>query len=205
MIIQSGNCILNGTSSNLKLIIGKHCTLVPMKGFPGIGLLLCLIVPFLASWQFLSGRIREVKEEVAQNINTEKYEEEKVLLKFTSEDSSKLYWEHSREFEYKGEMYDVIRFEKKGDTIWYWCYWDQKETKLKRDLAQLVIRILPPTDQQQKAQDSILQFFKSLYPNFPKEIKVSIDPSIASKIMIDFSNPVSSFEPHPPFHPPELS
>lgn len=175
-----------------------------MKGILSVGLFMCLTVPFLASWQFLAGRIRQVKEEVSRNIHTDKYEEEKVLLKFTSEDSSKLYWEHSREFEYNGEMYDVIRFEKKGDTIWYYCYWDKKETKLKRDRAQLVIRILPPTDQQQKSQNCINQFFKTLYPVFSKEIKVNDDLSLASKVMIHFLNPVSSFEPHPLFQPPEL-
>lgn len=175
-----------------------------MKGMFSVGLLLCLLVPFLASWHFLADRIRQVKEEVRQNINTKKYEEEKVLFKFTSEDSSKLYWEHSREFQYEGEMYDVIRSEKKNDTIWYWCYWDKKETKLKRDLAQLSIRILPPSDQQQKSQNCINHFFKTLYPVFPKETKVNDDPLLASKVMIHFLNPVSFFESRPLFHPPEL-
>ena len=146
-----------------------------------------------------------VKEEVARNISTEKYEKEKVLFKFTQADSGKLYWEHSKEFEFKGEMYDVICFEKKGDTTYYWCYWDKKETKLQRDLVQLVLQILPPTEQQEKTHNNLIQFFKSLYPISSKETNPDIDPALAQKVLIDFSNPVSSFDPFPPFHPPELS
>ncbi len=37
---------------------------------------------------------------------------------------------HVREFRYKGRMYDDVRLEVRGDTTWYWCVWDEEETKL---------------------------------------------------------------------------
>lgn len=48
-------------------------------------------------------------------------------------DSTRLFrWEHSREFEFQGQMFDVARRELRGDTLHLWCYWDAAETDLNR-------------------------------------------------------------------------
>jgi len=69
--------------------------------------------------------------------------EELVLLKFTSlESRTKLRWEHSKEFEFRGQMYDVVSSETKGDSIFYRCWWDHKETQLNQRLKILVAKAL---------------------------------------------------------------
>jgi len=51
-------------------------------------------------------------------------------------DSSRLFrWEHSREFEFQGQMFDVARRESRGDSLHFWCYWDTAETDLKESEA----------------------------------------------------------------------
>lgn len=99
--------------------------------------------------------------------------EELVLLKFTSlEAQTKLRWEHSKEFEYRGQMYDVVSYETKGDSIFYRCWWDHKETQLNKRLKILVAKAL---DQDKNNGDALLNlhfflgtFFysKSIYLQF---------------------------------------
>lgn len=61
-----------------------------------------------------------------------------VLLKFTfNETQSLLKWEHSKEFEFNGIMYDIIRSESKNDSIFYWCWEDREETELNKTVIRL--------------------------------------------------------------------
>ena len=79
---------------------------------------------------------------------------ELVLFKFTRlEAQTKLRWEHSKEFEYRGQMYDVVSSETKGDSIFYRCWWDHKETQLNKKLNILVAKAL---DQDQNNGEALL-------------------------------------------------
>ena len=90
--------------------------------------------------------------------------EDQMRWTFSLEDArTKLFWEHSREFEYKGEMYDVIRTDTKGDSVSYWCYWDRKETKLKKQLNVLVMKLMGPGPQSRNQGTQINDFFRSLF------------------------------------------
>ncbi len=89
---------------------------------------------------------------------------ELVLLKFTeAESQSQLRWEHSMEFEYKGQMYDIVKKEIKGDISYYWCWLDHEETKLNRQLDSLVAQVLWNNPQRQEKQNKLIEFFKKLY------------------------------------------
>jgi len=45
---------------------------------------------------------------------------------------------HDMEFEYMGQMYDIVRSERVGESTWYEVFPDKKETKLKVFLKQMV-------------------------------------------------------------------
>lgn len=71
---------------------------------------------------------KAVKEQIAQGIDNDYLR----VFTFTKQYSeTRLEWEHSKEFEYKGEMYDVMRQESCGDSITYYCFWDTHETAIK--------------------------------------------------------------------------
>lgn len=133
-------------------------------------------------------------------------QDEQLLWKFSTEDARhKLEWEHSREFEYKGEMYDVIRSETKGDSIWYWCYWDRKETKLRKELNVLLVNLMGPGQQNKNEGRQLNDFFKSLF--LPVS---SVRQNLAAGhdhqrdiILYNFS--LQAFDRIPPVPPPELS
>ncbi|MEO5905077.1 MAG: hypothetical protein ABIQ11_00010 [Saprospiraceae bacterium] len=176
-----------------------------MKGIVSIGLFLCLILPFMATWKFLNIQLHQIKKEVSIKLADGKNTEAEILLKFTATESSQLNWEHSKEFEYKGEMYDVIRSEMKSDSIWYWCHWDKKETRVKKEINHLVASALGQGPQEKNTKDLILNFFKSFYKlteikTFNHDITLNL-----SKANTKYCLPTSSLHLFPPFHPPELS
>lgn len=90
--------------------------------------------------------------------------EELVLLKFTkSEKESELRWEDVKEFEYKGHLFDIIESKIKGDTTYYWCWWDHEETKLSKKLDGLLADFLEHNPQSQKQENQLIDFFKKLF------------------------------------------
>ena len=77
---------------------------------------------------------KEIEDHIAAGIS----KSDLVLLIFSTEETRTLLrWEHSREFEYKRQMYDIVETKSLGDTVYYWCRWDQKETKLNEQLREL--------------------------------------------------------------------
>ncbi|CAN5161440.1 hypothetical protein BH09BAC1_BH09BAC1_15530 [soil metagenome] len=67
-----------------------------------------------------------------------------ISFKVSKVDASvKLHWEHSKEFEYQGEWYDVVYTDTlDNDSLQYWLLWDNDETMLNRQLASLVANAL---------------------------------------------------------------
>lgn len=90
--------------------------------------------------------------------------EELVLLKFSKEETqTKLRWEHSKEFEYDGQMYDIVSKEVKGDSIFYRCWWDHEETKLNKKLQILVANALNEDEDKRKFQLNLHNYFFSFF------------------------------------------
>lgn len=90
--------------------------------------------------------------------------EELVLLKFTEEEKqSLLKWKHAKEFEFDGEMYDIVEFEVKNDTCYYWCWYDHAETKLNKQLDELLTFTMRDNLKHQESKNRLNVFFKSLY------------------------------------------
>jgi hypothetical protein len=133
-------------------------------------------------------------------------QEEQLLWKFSTEDArQKLDWEHSREFEYKGEMYDVIRSETKGDSIWYWCYWDRKETKLRKELNVLLVNLMGPGQQNKNEGRQLNDFFKSLFPP-ASSVKQNLAMGFEhQQVLIPYTFSLHAFDRIPPVPPPEFS
>lgn len=139
----------------------------------GILLLFCLIAPIVATFTFLHYHKKHIRKEVKHKIIAGIDRDELVLLKFTKKESkTKLRWEHSKEFEYKNQMYDIVEKEFKGDTIYYWCWWDHEETELNKKLDVLVAYALGQDAQRKESQKQLENFYKSLYCYPLSELKL---------------------------------
>lgn len=117
-----------------------------------------------ASFAILQFQKFQIKEEVKHAMISEMNIEELILLKFSeSEKNSLLKWEHSKEFEYKGQMYDVVKTEVKNKITYYYCWPDDKETRLNKKLDELVAFTLGNNPSHNEYQKNLKLFFKSLY------------------------------------------
>ena len=176
-----------------------------MKGkVAGILLLFCLIAPITATFTFLHYQKKQIKKEVKRQIIAGIDKEELVLLKFTEEESqTKLRWEHSKEFEYNGQMYDIVDKEIRGDTIYYWCWWDHEETELNKKLDNLVAYALGHDAQRKDSQKRVEDFYKTLYFSSNSNWALFLIQSGQTRTIYKFNYQTISFPP--PVPPPEIS
>lgn len=97
--------------------------------------------PIGGAFTWLHCRREGVKKEVREHIIPGVEEDDLVLLRFSTEESRTcLRWEHAREFEYDGQMYDIVETWTVGETVYYRCWWDREETRLNQRLRELAIR-----------------------------------------------------------------
>jgi hypothetical protein len=112
----------------------------------------------------MEGRLASTRHAASLKIKKAIPVEEQLPWTFSLADAAhKLDWKHSREFGYKGEMYDIIRTSYHGDSVTYWCYWDREETKLRKQRNLIVFNLLGPSPLERNQQNTISVFFRSLY------------------------------------------
>lgn len=75
-----------------------------------------------------------------------------------------LRWEHDGEFEYKGQMYDVVETTSDRDSVRYLCWPDHHETRLNRHLNHLVSQALGAHPLNKASQKRLLDFLTKLFP-----------------------------------------
>ncbi|GJM36310.1 MAG: hypothetical protein DHS20C18_53110 [Saprospiraceae bacterium] len=134
-----------------------------LRKYTGILFLAFLTAPMLGTYVWLQYQKETIRHEVKKQLLAGMDKEELVLLKFSKKDSRQLEWEHDREFGYQGQMYDIVSQEAIGDTMHYWCWWDEAESKIKREINQLVARALQQNPQNKQQQERLIDFYKNLY------------------------------------------
>ncbi len=125
--------------------------------------LLLLISPVYLHTLWLYFVKMEVKHQVKESIKSGLDRSDLVLLKFSKTEAQNLKWEHDEEFEYLGEMYDVIEKHETTDSITYTVWPDKKETKVNRLISQTFRKGLQNDAQKSETQKRFLNFFHLLY------------------------------------------
>lgn len=124
---------------------------------------LSLILPLAGMFVWLQWKKDAVKREVKASIQAGLQEEELVLLKFGPEELAELEWEDEGEFEFKRQMYDLVRMEQRGDSTFFWCWWDNEESRLEAQLHALIDQILGQDGPRREKQQQLDRYFKSFY------------------------------------------
>ena len=123
-----------------------------------------LIAPAVVTYSWLQQRKRVVKKEVKWKMIVGIDKSELVLLKFSkAEMASKLKWKHAKEFEFNNQMYDIVDKVVSKDSIQYWCWWDFKETKLNKQLDDLLVGVYENDSESEEKQNLVYKFYKSVY------------------------------------------
>ncbi|MBR9861682.1 hypothetical protein GYB22_13235 [bacterium] len=128
----------------------------------GIAFLVLLVLPvilLLLGFKHQQHQIRRaVKHQIIQGIEKEQLS----LIKIHLKDAQQLSWKHSKEFKYRGEMYDVVYRDTTGDTLIYYCWWDNKETALNKQLSLAVTKYFGTNNQNDKQKNKLQHFIKTL-------------------------------------------
>ena len=169
-------------------------------------MLIILVAPVVTLYLFMKFEKTAIRREIKWKMIAGIDPEELVLLKFTKEETeTKLRWEHSKEFEFEGQMYDIVSKEVKGDSIFYRCWWDHEETKLNKSLKKLVANALDTDGDSHKAQKNLHTYLWSLFYTGPIEWNAPTHETI-NIVFQDCLNPsiFNSLNITPPSPPPKI-
>ncbi|MBK8565488.1 MAG: hypothetical protein IPN76_19605 [Saprospiraceae bacterium] len=157
------------------------------KGF-AIFLLVVSLYPFMGTKAILLLRKQAVREAVKERILAGVGQNELVELTFSLQATkADLKWEHSKEFEYKGEMYDVVKSEQRADSITYWCIHDKAETEINRQLDKLTAHASGKDPQHKAALGNFFDFLKSLFCNEQPTVERPAIASVVNHFTYQFS------------------
>ncbi len=135
-----------------------------VKKLLSVSLLLCFCIPFLASYTLLELQKKQVKRGIKKRIIATIDKDELVYLSFSRKEAAiALHWEHSKEFEFKGQMYDVVAHKYSADSVSYWCWWDTEETDLNKQLKKLLAEALINHPTRKKSKEKVIDFVKKKY------------------------------------------
>ena len=162
-------------------------------------------MPTTATFFWLQREKAILKKEVKHRMMKVTSEEELVLLSFTeTEISEKLRWEHSKEFEFEGQMYDIVKSKKEGDRTYYWCWLDAEETELNQKLAKLTSDVFGRIPNNRKKQQTLLSFYRTLYVNQPMVWSVTTTVDSKHKIASTRQLHIEEKNNIPPTPPPKV-
>lgn len=145
-----------------------------MKRIISISLLLLLLLPVAVTVSWLNMEKHLVRKSIKRKIISGIDKSELVALTFhKNEINTTLKWKHSKEFEYKGQMYDIVETSIGSDSIQYWCWWDFEETQLNKKLDNLLASAWnqhPPKNEKHQLlfewmEDFYFQPFASILPS----------------------------------------
>ncbi len=174
------------------------------KKITSVFLLLCLLAPGPLLFTYLEYQKKMVRKSVKWKMIEGIDKDELVLLAFTPQQKEELLnWKHNREFEYAGEMYDIVEQFTRNDTHFYYCWWDKEETLLNRKLDRLLADMSGADPQKNKDNARWTLLFKSLYrPQSETSTQSVLTKKITHFFFYSFSVKTSLYPPSPP--PPEF-
>ena len=126
-------------------------------------LLSCIIAPFCGNYVYLRYEKNQVRKSVKSRFMQELRADELTLFKLSSNDYQELDWEDSKEFKFKGEMYDVVRQTAMTDSVYLWCWHDSDETYLAKALDKLLAGLSSKDAGDDPKTTLIHDYYKSLY------------------------------------------
>ena len=146
-------------------------------------LLGCLTLPFVAEWSMLSIRENKIEKAVEELLTAGSDASLQRIIRIGRNDQQSLKWEHKKEFEYQGVMYDVISVFESDDSIDYLCRLDLDETAVKKKMHHLLSETKAQYPKNRSLQTQIFHFFHSLIapiPGLSEQIDIGSTPLVSA-------------------------
>jgi hypothetical protein len=162
-------------------------------------------VPFTVPLIILHYQKEQVKKEVKKMIIAGMNKKDLVLLTFSLEEKdTDLSWHHSREFEFEGEMYDIVESEVHGDSVSYWCWHDKEEMKIRKQIDDFAASALSSDPQKKEQQQRVVNLLKLQYLSCGYSWELLPDLS-GNLTFPDHPSDYISVSFQPPSPPPKIS
>lgn len=175
-----------------------------LKTTISIVLLFVITLATLFPFAYLKMEKKAIRKSIKHKIIAGIDKNELVLLVFDKHEvDKKVKWKHSKEFQYKGEMYDIVEKEIVGNEIYYWVWWDKEETKLNQKLVHLVRQNLAQNPNQNNKKQAITHFFKTLYLQNNQALNLLVSTKKQTHCTF-YNNNFSFRQPSPPSPPPQI-
>ncbi|MBW6484043.1 MAG: hypothetical protein K0B10_13405 [Vicingaceae bacterium] len=177
---------------------------ISLKKPTSIALLLIIAIATLFPFAYLKMEKKAIRKSIKHKIIAGIDKNELVLLVFKKEEvDKKVKWKHSKEFQYNGEMYDIVETEFKNDSVYYWVWWDKEETALNQKVANLVRQNFAQNPYQNNKNQVVTHFFKTLYfTNTQWQYKIAFGVEI--KHVTPYLENFSFWQSSPPSPPPQI-
>lgn len=174
-----------------------------MKKLIAYILLTGIILPGLLIFSFLNVEKQNLKEKNRGKSYTDISNKEMIIVQFSLHEVNKcIEWENDHEFEWNGNMYDVVRKEVKLDSIFYWCHLDKEETIINECLDELNRFLAGAESNTEEKQQILNKLFKKLYCADANEWTVYTELEIVSRF-ISHLTPLNKSEIKVPTPPPD--
>lgn len=135
-----------------------------MKKIVPFFFMVLFIVPFYGTYLYLSLQQKVIQEDVQRKLEEGIPVNELVKLTFSKKEiHGLLKWEHEKEFEFKGQMYDVVEVIDVGDSLQYFCWWDKAETATKKNKQKLLHAGINRSDPRNHFPSTFSDYYKSIY------------------------------------------
>lgn len=159
----------------------------------------CLVIFKLQQLQVRN----EVKHHLLSNLPDSELEIIKISRHEQSDSNSPFHFWESDEFSYSGKMYDVIRREDHGNTTWYYCFPDTRETHVLSQLNKFVKDQMAHDPKKQKQRDEFQRLLNSLFHAGNQQY--SFVDEFRHPIQMSYSFHIKTWSCPPLTHPPKLA
>lgn len=146
---------------------------------------------------------QKIRQDVKQQIRAGAPEAELILFKiFKGKPRPAFQQLEEQELRYNEKMFDIVRQENHGDTTWYYCLADDKETQLFADLDELVKRDMSCNPEQRQRLERLLTLFVLLF--FCPHSEDSIADAVEEMLSNNYCFSLKSWIDMPLTPPPEV-
>lgn len=135
-----------------------------MRNRLSILFILVIILPFVGVYGWLKFEKKAIQKSVKRLMIEGIPEDELVQFTFAKEDTANiLNWIHGKEFEYRGEMYDIVNRYYSEDSVKYDLWWDHEETALNRKLARWTNQLINQSPAEQSKSNYLTFVLRSMF------------------------------------------
>lgn len=135
-----------------------------MKNRIPILFILALILPFIGIYGWLKFEKAAIQKTVKRQLMQGIPKDELIQFTFALNDTATvLDWKHGKEFEFQGEMYDIVTRYYSGDSVKYDLWWDHEETELNRKLAQLTNSLINQNPEEKSKSSHLNHVIRTMY------------------------------------------